>query len=130
MTLSLHVDQATYAVCQLETLPTLSSLQGFISLTCTDEEISLVCTEEAVPSSATNVEKQWRMLRVAGTLDFSEIGIIAGISRVLAEASISLFVLSTYNTDYILVKQSSLEQTLTALQAKGYRVVQGAMPCA
>lgn len=69
-------------------------------------------------------EEGFRGMRVSGTLDFALIGVIFNLSKVLAEEKISIFVVSTYNTDYILVKQSNLERAISALQQNGHEVVE------
>ena len=97
-------------------------MDGFWSLTRTDDEVSLVMAEgNAVPVGA-NVEKGWRLLRVAGTLDFSLMGIMAKLSGVLADAKVSIFALSTFDTDYLLLKSDQLPKALAALTNAGYPV--------
>ena len=88
----------------------------------TDEELSLVCRVEDVPADAEKREDGWRGFRVRGELDFSLVGILASLSGVLAEAGISLFALSTWNTDYILVKKEQFGRAADVLRAAGYRV--------
>ena len=107
-----------YAVCRLEPddavpgwFPGKAELQ---SLTRTRDELSLVTEEDAVPSDIKS-EKGWRALKVLGPLDFALTGIMAKLSRALAEEGISLFTLSTYDTDYILVKEIDLEKAKVAL---------------
>jgi len=124
-----------YVVAKLQqfspSLPILKanccSAPKLFSLTITDEEISLVCPEtdlqqlrERQQAEILVEEKGWRCLRIQGVIDFQLIGVIAAIASLLAGAGISLFVLSTYNTDYILVKGASLEQSLALLESSGY----------
>lgn len=89
----------------------------------TDEEISLVCLTSDVPDNTTDRVDGWRTFRIEGVLDFSLIGILSEISKVLAENKIGIFVVSTYNTDYILVKKENLQKAQQALKATGYEVV-------
>lgn len=89
----------------------------------TDEELSLVCRTEDVPRSAAEREDGWRGFRVVGTLDFSLTGVLSRLSGVLAENDIGIFALSTFNTDYILVKEENLDRARTALEKAGYRFV-------
>ena len=89
----------------------------------TDEEISLVCLTSDVPDNTTDRVDGWRTFRIEGVLDFSLIGILSEISKVLAENKIGIFVVSTYNTDYILVKRENLQKAQQALKATGYEVV-------
>ena len=88
----------------------------------TDEELSVVCPTRLVPEGTEKREDGWRGFRVAGELDFSLIGILARISEVLAEAGIGIFVVSTYNTDYVFVKDAEFEGALEALRANGYDI--------
>lgn len=89
---------------------------------CTDEEISLVCPSDQVPVYTLEREDGWRAFRVSGVLDFSLIGILARITTLLAEAQIGVFVVSTYNTDYVLLKEERLVQAINTLQVNGYKV--------
>ena len=122
--LLLRVLEETFVVCQLPLdyeLP-LSSLQGeFVSITRTSDELSLVCNANNVPPNA-KCESGWRCLKVEGVLEFSLVGILSRLSTVLAEAGISIFAVSTFNTDYLLVKSESLGDAVSALRKAGIRV--------
>ena len=85
-----------------------------------DQLISLVCETASVPENTLAREDGWRAFRVEGTLDFSLTGILSGLSAVLAENKIGIFAVSTYNTDYILVKEENFEKAAAALEAAGY----------
>lgn len=85
----------------------------------TDEEYSLVCETSAVPANTTERDDGWKAFRICGQLDFSLIGILAKISGILAEHKIGLFAVSTFNTDYILVKRENFEAALSALEEAG-----------
>ena len=89
-----------------------------------DAERSLVCRTQDVPDNVTAQEDGWRAMRITGTLDFSLIGVLAGISAVLAENGIGIFVLSTYDTDYILTKQETYARALQLLAQAGYRIIE------
>ena len=89
----------------------------------TDEELSLVCRTEDTPRCTTERDDGWRGFRIRGTLDFSLIGILSKISGILAEQKIGIFAVSTYNTDYILVKEENFERALSTLCSEGYEVV-------
>lgn len=86
----------------------------------TSEELSLVLPTTNVPSETINREDGWKAIKIIGVLDFSMIGIIARISSLLAEESISIFALSTFNTDYILIKEHQVEQARTVLTNNDY----------
>lgn len=103
-------------------VPQLPLGGALLSLTITRDEISIVCSEDSAPKveqSATG----WRALRVAGDLDFSLVGIMASLSGALAEAGVSIFAISTYTTDYLLVREASLEQAVAALRAAGHTII-------
>lgn len=89
----------------------------------TDEELSLVCPTADVPRAATARDDGWRAFRIQGVLDFSLIGILSQLSSVLAENKIGIFAVSTYNTDYILVKKDQFDRALSVLRDAGYTVV-------
>jgi len=108
-----------FAVCALSK-PVLPDGE-FVSLTMSGGEISLVCEEEKAPLEC-RAENGWRALRIKGPLDFSLVGILAAVSGVLAEANVSIFAISTYETDYVLVKEENLERALQTLEAKGHIV--------
>lgn len=122
MTLALLPDRFT--VCLLSGLHGVDPSRPFTFLSVTDGEISLVCPERETPASAFRAEPGWRALRVCGTLAFSLTGILAGIAGALADAEISLFALSTFRTDYVLVKEVSLQAAIGALALRGYEVVE------
>ena len=100
----------------------LQVLQGdFFSITKTDDELSIVYPS-SISLSSTKTEPGWNCLKVIGPLDFSLTGVLAEISTTLAEQEISIFAISTFDTDYILIKSADLPAALFALQAKGYTV--------
>lgn len=118
MTLKL-LEQA-FTVCKVTSLAGVDFTQPYVFVAKTDDELSLVCESRAVPQNTTEVEAGFRGLKICGVLDFSLIGIIAKISAILAEHRISVFVVSTFNTDYILVKEESLATAISELDKAGY----------
>ena len=113
-----------FAVCRAEPgteapAPAAGSL--FWSLSVTATEVSLVCSEDQVPEGF-SAEPGWSALAVAGVLDFSLVGILAALTATLAEAKISVFAVSTFNTDVLLVRAVQLDQAVEALRAAGHRV--------
>ncbi len=94
----------------------------FVFTARTDTEFSLVCPTSATPENTPIREDGWRGLRIAGTLEFSLIGILAKLSAVLAEASVGIFAVSTFDTDYIFLKEENLIRAKAALQNAGYRI--------
>lgn len=122
--LTLHVLAQRFSVVRLEPdagVPALPLGGALLSLTVTPEEISIVCEEGAAPEGG-EVASSWRVLRVAGELDFALLGILAGLTTTLARAHVSVFALSTYTTDYLLVREPTLPQALAALRAAGHTV--------
>ena len=111
-------------VCKVPSLADIDTDTGFFFIGKTDEEISLVCRTEDTPADTTDREDGWRGFRIAGILDFSLTGILAKISGVLAEKEIGIFAVSTYNTDYVLVKKENLGRAMEALSAAGYETAE------
>ncbi len=105
-----------------ETVPEIVYKQEFYSITKTDEELSIVVDED-VNILSNVVEYNWKAIKIVGTLDFSLIGILSKISTILAQAEISIYAISTYNTDYILVKDDKLEKTTKVLEQNGYKFI-------
>lgn len=110
-------------VCKLESLNNIDLKKSFYFIGKTEEEISLVCCTEDVPAYATAREDGWKAFRIQGMLDFSLIGILSKISTILAENEIGIFVVSTYNTDYVLVKKEDFDRALVLLENEGYVIV-------
>lgn len=122
MALEIRVIPGEFSVCQVEELGRDALTEPFCFVGKTDEELSLVCPIDAVPEWTLSRDDGWRMFGIVGTLDFSLIGVLANISRALADAGVGLFAVSTYNTDYILVKKENLLRALEALRAAGYEI--------
>ena len=110
-------------VCKLISTDDTDLKKDFYFIGTTDEEISLVCKTEDTPKMTSEREDGWRAFRIQGVLDFSLIGILSEISGILAKNKIGIFAVSTYNTDYILVKEDSFEKALNVLKEAGYKVV-------
>lgn len=123
--LNLSVTKGRLTVCQLApdaTIPVWAlRKEAFCSITRTDEELSIVCVENVVPKGVKQ-EAGWRMFKVEGPLDFALTGVLASLADPLAKAGISIFALSTYNTDYLLVKEAKVAEAVSALQAAGHTV--------
>ena len=111
-----------FSVCKVAdySLVKLDSEYSFIGKT--DEEKSLVCITEDVPSNVTEREDGWMAFRIQGVLDFSMIGILSEISGILAENKIGIFVISTYNSDYVLTKKENYQRALDVLNRAGYKI--------
>ena len=111
------------SVCKLADLSGVNLSADFCFIGKTDEELSLVCPTVDVPPETIAREDGWRGFRIQGVLDFSLIGILARLSGILAAQQIGIFAVSTYNTDYILVKEENFDRALQALSAEGYAIV-------
>jgi hypothetical protein len=123
--LSLKILPDRMAVCRFDpaaALPDWIAEIGFYSITRTAEELTIVCPEAHLAPGISN-EAGWRCFQVQGLLDFSEIGIIFSLTLPLAQNGISVFVISTFNTDYLMVKDNDLAKAIDALTADGHEIV-------
>ena len=109
-----------FSVCKVTDYSGIDLTEPFCFTGATDEENSLVCPEALVPDNTTERDDGWKGFRIVGTLEFSMIGILARISKILASNGIGIFAISTYNTDYIFTKEENFEKALTALSESGY----------
>ena len=110
-------------VCKVDSETQLDLTKKFYFIGKTDEEISLVCPTEDTPKQTIERDDGWRAFRIQGVLDFSLIGILSKISSILAENKIGIFAVSTYNTDYILVKEENFEKALGVLATEDYTII-------
>ncbi len=115
------IDKAL-TVCKVTRIPEALLTDEYCFIGKTDEELSLVCETAHTPENTVEREDGWRGFRICGVLDFSLIGILARIASLLAENEISIFAVSPYNTDYILVKDNVFENALALLKEHGYTV--------
>ena len=124
VTLSILSD--TFAVCRLDShaqIPSWVTNHDLLSITRTADELSIVCRQRDVPDGI-RCERDWRCLKVAGPLDFALTGVLASLTTPLADAVISIFALSTFDTDYVLVKENNFQQALAVLQRAGHRILE------
>jgi hypothetical protein len=122
--LTLIVVDGLFAVCRLEPADSVlrwATASEFFSITRTADELSVVCPQEAVPEGEKG-ERGWRCLRVAGTVPFSVVGVLASLTAPLAEAGISVFAISTFDTDYLLVQAEDLERAVDVLRRRGHTI--------
>jgi hypothetical protein len=121
--LTLRLLSGGYAVCRLPADADAPGWAGgeLVSVTRTADELSVVCREDEVPDGV-RCERGWRCLRVGGTLDFGLVGVLASLLVPLADAGVSVLALSTFDTDYLLVKGADLTKAVEALQAAGHVV--------
>ncbi len=120
--MTIEIMDERFTVCKVESVPQELLDDRFCFVGKTDKELSLVCRTDLVPAQTLAREDGWRGMRVTGTLDFSLIGVLSRISSILAEAGVGIFVISTYDTDYVLVKGNMLEKAADALHVGGIDV--------
>ena len=120
--LKLQIIDELFSVCKVTDYSGINIEQPYCFTGSTDEEKSLVCPISHVPGNTTSRDDGWRAIRIEGQLNFSLIGILAKISDVLASNHIGIFAVSTYNTDYVLVKDEDFEKAVNALKESGYEI--------
>jgi len=122
--LAIDLQPGEYAVARLDPgapVPGFDAAEGLVSVTRTAAETSVICPVGQAPGGA-RVEAGWRLLSVRGPLSFTLTGIIAALAGELAAAGVSLFSLSTFDTDHVLVKNAELTRAVAALRAAGHQV--------
>ena len=112
--------EGDFCICKLSSIEQIDFTKELLFVAKTTNEISLVCESADIPAQAIEIEGGWKALRILGILDFGLIGVIAKISNILADAGVGIFVISTYNTDYILLKTENFDKGLNALMSNGY----------
>jgi uncharacterized protein len=127
--LNLSLLEGRFAVLQLEpnsSIPVWALEGEFFSVSRTSEELSIVCLESNVPIGSTvRLERDWACLKLQGPFEFSLTGILLSVLEPLAQIKVGIFALSTFNTDYVLVKTEHLETAVVALEGAGHRVSRG-----
>jgi len=123
--LTMKLLKEKYGVCRLnknKLIPEWAQNSDFFSITKTCDELSIVCSQDDIPNDI-QCEKDWKILKIEGPLDFSLIGILASISTILAQKGISIFAISTYDTDYILVKNKHIRNAIDSLVKERYEII-------
>ena len=123
--LTLTVLPNRFGICRLDAeafVPEWANQSSFFSVTRTPHELSVVCAEVCIPEDV-SCDKEWKCLEVQGPLDLSATGILSSLSLTLTHAGISIFVVSTYDTDYLLVKEENLAKAIQALASAGHLVL-------
>lgn len=124
--LKLTILQSNYVVCRFEpqaVVPAWAMQGDFFTVSRTQEELSIVCQARLIPSDI-KAEKEWRVFKIEGSFAFTQIGILNSVTSVLANNGISLFAISTFDTDYIMVKGVDLDRAIVALKQAGHSVDQ------
>lgn len=120
--MELEIINKRFAVCKVKSINNISLDDEYVFIGKTDEEISIVCEELSIPKNYTECDKGWYAFKIKGTLDFSLVGILAKISTILAESNISIFAISTYNTDYILIKEENFQNAIVTMEKNNYKI--------
>ena len=123
MRMELQILDGEFTVCMIESVEQVDFSREFVFLSKTDNEISLVCESAYAPSFAIKSKIIWRGLKILGELDFGLVGVIAKTTSILANKNISVFVVSTYKTDYIFFNVDDFDIGLQALTDNGYAVI-------
>ena len=116
-----------FVICRLpagDPVPASMRACAFVSITRTADELSIVCDEASAPEGA-RIEAGWSLLKVKGPIDFSAVGVVASLASPIADAGIGIFVISTFDTDYLLVKATDLVAAADALERAGHSVDTG-----
>ena len=122
--MTLELMAGSYAVARLDAadpVPAWAGGERFVSVTRTEAELSVVCPQGAVPPGV-RAEPGWRCLRVRGPLGFGMTGVLASLAGPLASSGVSIFVVSTYDTDYLMVQERDLDRGVDALERAGHTV--------
>ena len=124
MSLTLSLLSGSFGICRLEPeaiIPDWANAGDLISITRTSDELSIVCAEANVPEGV-KADRGWRCLKVEGPLDLSLTGVLASLASPLAEARVNIFAISTFDTDYLLVKEEKISRALEVLIRSGHRL--------
>ena len=113
-----------FSVCKVADYSQVNWNAEYVFIGKTDEEKSLVCVTGEVPKNVIEREDGWKAFRIQGVLEFSLIGILAEISELMAQNKIGIFAVSTYNTDYILIKKENYQKALEVLENAGYQIIE------
>lgn len=111
-----------FSICKVKDYSQIDLCSEFCFLAKTDEENSLVCKTDCVPDNTIQCDDGWKAFRIKGVLDFSLVGILHKISELMANHSIGIFAVSTYNTDYFFIKKKDYSKALTVLSENGYEI--------
>ena len=120
--LEIKIINQDFSICKVPDLSQIDYTDEFYFIGKTDEELSLVCSTNLIPKNALECDHEWKAFRLQGILDFSLIGILSRISTLLAENKIGIFAVSTFNTDYILVKEENFKKAIQTLEENGYEL--------
>ncbi|MCI8361113.1 MAG: ACT domain-containing protein [Clostridiales bacterium] len=121
--MELKMIPGTFTVCKILDPSQADLTDAYCFLCKTDTELSLVCRTQQVPAQTLEREDGWRAIRIQGKLDFSLVGVLSHIAGILAEKQIGVFAVSTFDTDYFLIKSADFQPALQALRLGGHRIL-------
>lgn len=123
--MNLKIINADFSICKIKSINNINSILNneFIFFAKTDDEISLVCETSKLPSDIIICENEYKAFKVDGILDFSLVGILSKISSILSKNNISIFAVSTFNTDYIFIKENNFDNAINILKNEGYKFI-------
>ena len=122
MNMTLEILEDEFCVCQVADYGKVDFSVPYVFIGSTEEEKSLVCPIRSVPENTLAREDGWRAFRFEGILEFSLLGILAHISKVLADGGVGIFAISTFKTDYILTRSECFERAVGLLRSAGYSI--------
>ena len=120
--MTIQIINEEFSVCKVADYGGIDLSEPFVFTGSTDEEKSLVCPVRLLPDNTLDREDGWQAFRIEGQLDFSLVGILADLSRILAEGKVGIFAISTFNTDYILTRSEDFDRAVRLLTQAGYSV--------
>lgn len=121
--MNIEVIREDFTIYKMADYSSINMDLPFVFISKTDEENSLVCPSKLTITNYTHIDEGWKAFRISGILDFSIIGILANIANLLAINKISIFAISTYHTDYILIKKDKFELALNILKENNYHII-------
>jgi hypothetical protein len=121
--MDLQIIDKKLSVCKIKSWEDVKHQDEFVFLAKTDHELSLVCDTEDVPKDCIIVEHGWRCFRIAENAAFEKYGMIAGIANIVANEKTGIFVVATYDTDYILIKENKFTDVINVLKKEGYQFI-------
>lgn len=121
--MQLKIIDKDFVIFKTENLNNIDFNNEYVFLSKTDEEISIICDKKLLPLNTTTCDYDWKCFKIEGQLDFSLIGILSSILKILADNNISILAVSTYNTDYIFIKEQNISLAKEALTVQGYTFI-------
>lgn len=119
----LEIIDGLFSICKVNDFNQVDIFREYTFTATTGEEKSLICLTENIPKNTLEISNNWRAIKIRGILDFSLIGILSKILNILADSKIGIAAVSTFNTDYIFVKESNLNKAIKILAAAGYKII-------